>query len=1166
MLSSPASSSAYAVNTTSADLPNEILPFFSRPSVSERRGLARSAVPVDIGLTAIDEESVSASPAKSRKVSTADYDHELEGEPPGTADLLALRRRYSGDGRESESVAVLAVAASLAMAAQAQAQGQPGTLPLQTLLEARSLQTLAAAVSKTLPVSTSCDVAPVSVGTTASVGITANTTLGEVEGQDTMAEETEEGAEPALDSTAQELEEALQRTTDLVAQSVHGILKNRQAAGGARVLVFGKDSFFRAKYLSSTKSYFASPLHVLRDAKATVSDGLFWSEDAESLAVCQPATFDVILCFNLTGTAREDVATVVKDLERTLRPGGCFVGTGVFKGCATDMSPDAPRVDLREFRQCVEEHGFYMHTAIDMSLEGNIILKVASDLEVQSNMNNAETAQEDHPLEMVRSGQLVCARFLATKDLQPGAATLAKQVVSVATSAEGSRIVGRKISDADLARPLSHHTSPKETVVAETGSLVALAANRLAAASAVPTTMSVTTTLSCPSPLPVSIAAAVSPVRQAPLARQASPVVSAPPVPKEGIVVTGISLGLPNAQYPDRPVFDPRNFDYLFRGDNCISYLTPEEKGSILGQNIVQVSKKEGKRVEHVVRNDKDCVQVASKIGKFDLAKEYGVPGVIVETLDTTYQLAIAAGLEALRDAGIPIDLLKRGPTGKPVGLPEDMQEDTGVIFASSFPGLDSCVEEVTKCVAAKAKRELIEDLKLSLSAYLPFQFGPAAQAAEGQGEASKGGKAQESRHAVSYQYNRKLLFRLLVMANAQLAELINARGPNTQCNSACSGTTQAIAIAEDWIRSGRCRRVIVIAADNATSDLLLPYLATGFLALGAASTAPTIEEAAVPFDKRRKGMILGAGACALVLETTSKAIARSAPIKSELLGSWVKNSAFHACLMDKEHIAVEMKKFIDKLEGEGLDRAEVARSCIYFSHETGTSANGGCAQVETDALLRAFGEAGKKEILIANTKGFTGHPMGVGMEDVVAVASLAQGFVPPVANHRITDPCLGSINLSRGGAHDKQYVLRLAAGFGSQFTILLMRKWTSESAQKYAAIPLPLPLSARPAPALEYKAVRQQREVQQSQPRQEQQQQIPRVSIGSPSAVSAPVSIPSRAPSSASASASPSSFSPVSESSSISVSPFSSFLGYAGLSSPTQQARVRQRAFMTID
>ena len=61
------------------------------------------------------------------------------------------------------------------------------------------------------------------------------------------------------------------------------------------------------------------------------------------------------------------------------------------------------------------------------------------------------------------------------------------------------------------------------------------------------------------------------------------------------------------------------------------------------------------------------------------------------------------------------------------------------------------------------------------------------------------------------YVFDRRFLFRVLSMGHSQFAEYIGARGPNTQVNAACASTTQAVALAEDWIRAGRCRRVIVI-------------------------------------------------------------------------------------------------------------------------------------------------------------------------------------------------------------------------------------------------------------------------------------------------------------------------------------------------------------------
>ena len=78
---------------------------------------------------------------------------------------------------------------------------------------------------------------------------------------------------------------------------------------------------------------------------------------------------------------------------------------------------------------------------------------------------------------------------------------------------------------------------------------------------------------------------------------------------------------------------------------------------------------------------------------------------------------------------------------------------------------------------------------------------------------------------------------------------------------------------------------------------------------------------------------------------------------------------------------------------------------------------------------------------MILNTKGFTGHPMGVSFEDVVAVEVLVTGLIPPIANlmESETDPYLGGdIRLSRGGSYPCKYAMRFAAGFGSQIALAL--------------------------------------------------------------------------------------------------------------------------------
>ena len=51
-----------------------------------------------------------------------------------------------------------------------------------------------------------------------------------------------------------------------------------------------------------------------------------------------------------------------------------------------------------------------------------------------------------------------------------------------------------------------------------------------------------------------------------------------------------------------------------------------------------------------------------------------------------------------------------------------------------------------------------------------------------------------------------------------------------------------------------------------------------------------------------------------------------------------------------------------------------MAQDTVFFSHETYTPARGGSAQAEVRALRDTFGKSADA-LVIANTKGFTGHP-----------------------------------------------------------------------------------------------------------------------------------------------------------------------------------------------
>ncbi len=396
-----------------------------------------------------------------------------------------------------------------------------------------------------------------------------------------------------------------------------------------------------------------------------------------------------------------------------------------------------------------------------------------------------------------------------------------------------------------------------------------------------------------------------------------------------------------------------------------------------------------------------------------------------------------------MRDAGIPLVMAyKKTSTGSYLPdrwkLPEALADETGVIFGSAFPGLDQMAGEAGKFYQHQAVLKQIEELR-KMAELIPdgqsdLQAAFIKRMAELEADASR----------LDYHFDRRFIFRVLSMGHSQFAEYIGARGPNTHVNAACATTTHAMAVAEDWIRAGRARRVIIIAGDDVIDGDLSQWIGTSLLATGAASTEGNLRLAALPFDRRRNGMIIGMGAAALVVELQDALRERGMQGICELLASKISNSAYHGTRLNVNHVSQAMETLLTTVEERfGISRSQIAPETMFVSHETYTPARGGSAAAEIHALRRAFGDSAN-QVIIANTKGFTGHTMGVGIEDVVAVKALEFGIVPPIANIQDgfePDPELGDLNLSHGGKYPIQFSLRLGAGFGSQIAMTLLRK-----------------------------------------------------------------------------------------------------------------------------
>ena len=505
------------------------------------------------------------------------------------------------------------------------------------------------------------------------------------------------------------------------------------------------------------------------------------------------------------------------------------------------------------------------------------------------------------------------------------------------------------------------------------------------------------------------------------------------------IVISGVSVGLPGKA---RRVFAADNFDAILNGENFIDSLTVEAQEKIIDKNITKLYKQPDGNARFVqITKAEDVIHLAGQLGYFDLADEYGIK----TQYDISMAIAIAAGIEALKDANIPLIMqykkVKDGKSMIPDGfaLPKEMQEETGVIVSSILPNIETFITELEKYYYEKLFLKPYEEFE-NIYYYLMEKIKDQ-EIKEQLTEWFFKAKSRKNSDFTTYKFDRNFLANATPLGSAYLAQIIKAKGPNTLVSAACASTTLAIGIAEDWIRVGRCKRVVVIGGENMSSPKQGPWIESGFLAVGAATIKKRVSEAAKPFDEDRNGTIIGAGAVGLVIERESCAKKRGMNGQCEILGTHIANSAYHAFNIDVPHMASEMKRFIKKVEKQkGIKKAEYADKLLFMSHETYTPARGGSADAEVTALKTTFADH-LNSICISNTKGFTGHTLGAAIEDVVIVKALQKRKAPPIANLKKIPEHFKKLNFSGQGKINAEYGLHLAAGFGSHFAFMFVKR-----------------------------------------------------------------------------------------------------------------------------
>ncbi|MGI8967687.1 MAG: beta-ketoacyl-ACP synthase II [Chloroflexota bacterium] len=233
-------------------------------------------------------------------------------------------------------------------------------------------------------------------------------------------------------------------------------------------------------------------------------------------------------------------------------------------------------------------------------------------------------------------------------------------------------------------------------------------------------------------------------------------------------------------------------------------------------------------------------------------------------------------------------------------------------------------------------------------------------------------------------------------LAPGLISILLGAKGPNYSPVSACATGAHAIGEAAEIIRRGQAEVMIAGGSEAGIVEIGI----AGFCNMRALSTHNDDPAGASrPFDAQRDGFVVSEGAGTVVLEDLEFARARNAPILAELVG--------YGMTADASHITDPAPggEGAGRAMSQALERGGIRPEEIDYLNAHGTSTVVG-DRAETAAIKRVFG-AHVEKMPVSSTKSMTGHLIGAagGLEAIVCILAMRDGFVPPTINYQHPDP-----------------------------------------------------------------------------------------------------------------------------------------------------------------
>ena len=275
-----------------------------------------------------------------------------------------------------------------------------------------------------------------------------------------------------------------------------------------------------------------------------------------------------------------------------------------------------------------------------------------------------------------------------------------------------------------------------------------------------------------------------------------------------------------------------------------------------------------------------------------------------------------------------------------------------------------------------------------------------------------------------------------LIMASgpaSQVCMSFGIRGPAHTYSVACASSSVAIGEAFRSIRDSYTDVAITGGAEAMLNDgSVAAWQAVGVIAKEHADGA---EASCRPFDLERTGLVLGEGACTLILESEERAAARGVEPLAEIVGFGASSDAHK---LTEPSVDGQERAIRNALEDAGLPADAVG---YINAHATGTPAGD---PVEIEAIKRTFGAAAQR-VAVSSTKSMHGHLVGASgaLECAITALALNERRLPPTANLTAPDPACDLDCVAGVGRDAPELEVALSNSFafgGSNATLVLRR------------------------------------------------------------------------------------------------------------------------------